>query len=212
MDNTVDQELAGWSHSKSYGQWLDVQVEISVLQGSILGLMLFNIFVGDMDTGIKCSFSKFCLQHQAVRCGWHTGGKGYHPGGTLTDFQGGPVQSSWSSTRPNAMSHMGVRAIPSRNTSWRGNGLRAALRRLKGAGGWEAQFGLEKCTCSPKSSNILGCIKRSMASRSRRGSFSPSTLLLWDPTWSTVFSSGAPSRRGTWTWGNESRGGLQRWS
>jgi len=26
-DYSVDKELAGWSHSKSCGQWLDVQVE-----------------------------------------------------------------------------------------------------------------------------------------------------------------------------------------
>jgi len=29
-----------------------------VRQGSILGLALFNIFVGVMDSGIKCTFSK----------------------------------------------------------------------------------------------------------------------------------------------------------
>jgi len=42
------------------------------------------------------------------------------------------------------------------------------------------------------------------------------TLPLWDPTWSTVFSSGAHSLRRTWTCWNESRGELrvlsQGWS
>ena len=34
-------------------------VMTGILQGLVLGLMLFNIFVGDMDSGVKCTLSKF---------------------------------------------------------------------------------------------------------------------------------------------------------
>jgi len=70
MDHSVDKELAGWSHSKSWGQQLDVQVETSgewCSSGVSIGTTLFNIFVSEMDSGIECIPSNFASDTKLCR-------------------------------------------------------------------------------------------------------------------------------------------------
>jgi len=58
MDHLMEKDLAGWSQSKSCGQWLHVQVEASDEQcTSGVGIGTNAVFVSDLDIGVECTLS-----------------------------------------------------------------------------------------------------------------------------------------------------------
>lgn len=60
----------------------------------------------------------------------------------------------------------------------------------------------------PRRPTVSRVASKAIRPAGQRKQFFPSTPLMWDPTWSTVFSSGTPNTRGIRTCWSESRGGL----
>ena len=114
--------------------------------------------------------------------------------------QRGSVCTLWSSTSSRARSCTWVRAIPGTNTGWGMSGLRAALQRRTWGCWWMKNWIWASNVCLQPRKPIASWAASKEAWPAGRGRwFSPSTLLLWDPTWNTESSSGTPSVRKTWT-------------
>lgn len=103
-------------------------------QGSVFGFMTFNIFVGNLDSGISSPSDKFadCIMLWGAV---HIPEEGDAIRWTLTGLKSEPVITSWSSTRHSP--------IPKIKIGWRMGWDQHWGERHRGFGCWEAQNNLQ---------------------------------------------------------------------
>lgn len=116
--------VSGWM-----SKWKPVMS--SVPQGPILGPLLFNVFISDMDRGIECTLSK-TAEGTKLTTAIETPVQRVPSRGILTGLRSGPMWASWNSTRVSARPCTWVGAIPNVSTDCGMDGLRAALQRTWG--------------------------------------------------------------------------------
>jgi len=130
--------------------------------------------------------------------------------GTWTGLRGGPVWTSWGSTRTCTTSCIWVGATPGINTGWGDEGLESspAKEDLGALVGEKLDMSQQCALAAQKANNILSCTKSSVTSRLR--GVCPSSLLWWDPIWSPASRFGALSTGKTRTCWIGFRGGPQK--
>ena len=169
-----------------------------VPQGSVLGLVLFNIFIGDMDNGIESTLIKFASDTKL--CG-------------MVDILEGrdAIQRdlerlerwAWANLMKCnkdkcKVLHLG-RGKPKHKYKLRGEWIKSSPdEKDLGVLADEKLNMSQQCVLAvQKASCILSCIKRVMASRSREVNV-PVYSTLMRLHLERMFSSGAPNTRRTW--------------
>jgi len=133
---------------------------------SLRGPVLFNIFVNDTYSGIRCTLSKFA-DDTKVSDAVDT------PEGQDAVQRDLDKLEKWACVnlmrfnKPSAGSCSWFGTAPATNTSWRMKGLRAALLRRTWGMDEKLDMSHQCALAAQNASRILGCIKRSVASRSR---------------------------------------------
>lgn len=80
LDHSVNEELAGWQHTKSCAQRLVAHMGTSdkwCPLESLLGLILFSIFLVTRTVEVNAPSADLLTRPSCV-CSGHTGGKGHH--------------------------------------------------------------------------------------------------------------------------------------
>jgi len=127
--------------------------------------------------------------------------------GTLAVLRARPMQTSWISTRSSARSCTSVTATPNPKAGQRMDWEQPWGDEFGGAGWWEAQKWPESVHLQPRKPTVFWAASKEAWPAVWRRSFCPSTLLCWDPTWSSASSSGALSTGKTGTCWSGSGGG-----